>query len=257
MTLESHLNEVLELLLHDEDKSSISVEQLIRSIDLTLLDEQAPIELLSQLNQDGQRNQVAAVCVYSKHLPQFQGINRATVINFPQGTENISHSLQAIETAIHLEAKEIDYVLPYPVYLEGQKQKALHFCQEIINFCTEQGVCLKIILETGAFSHQENIYEISRALCDLGCDFIKTSTGKIAQGATLSAVFTILCAIKDSGNTTGIKVSGGVKTVRQALSYAQLAELMLNKPIDKNWFRIGASSLLHELLAIRNLDQTQ
>ena len=83
--------------------------------------------------------------------------------------------------------------------------------------------------------------------------FLKTCTGKIPQGASLSALFTMLSAIKDSGKTCGIKVSGGVKTPRQAFNYAKLAELMMAKKIDKSWFRIGASSLLNELLKQRKL----
>ncbi|MDR3442356.1 MAG: deoxyribose-phosphate aldolase [Legionella sp.] len=248
MTLESHFNEVLEQLLRS---TSVTAEQLIHCIDLTLLDEHASTEALAQLNQDARINNVAAVCVYSKHLAQFQQLNQiqlATVINFPQAEDALSDSLLAIKQAIALGVTEIDYVFPYPMYFSGKKQEALTQCKAIIEVCKNHKLTSKIILETGAFSEIRDIYEVSAQLIQMGGDFLKTSTGKIAQGASLSAVFALLSAIKDNGNGAGFKVSGGVKTPAQAAQYAQLAELISGKQINSSWFRIGASSLLGELL---------
>ncbi len=251
MNLESSLNKVLEALLSNQSKAGITAEQLIHSIDLTLLDEETSLTSLSQLNKDARCNNVAAICVYSKHLPEFhqlKTIQLATVINFPHGNEELATSCNAIEKALTLGATEIDYVLPYHLYLDGKKDAALHQCQEIIKLCKHHNLTSKIILEIGAFPALELIYDVSKNLIESGCDFLKTSTGKIALGASLPAVFTMLSAIKDTNSPSGLKVSGGVKTPTQAFNYAKLAELVMEKTIDKNWFRIGASSLLGELI---------
>ena len=94
----------------------------------------------------------------------------------------------------------------------------------------------------------QTIYQVSKDLIATGCDFLKTSTGKLPQGASLDAVFAMLSAIKDSGRQCGIKVSGGVKTPQQALCFAQLAEIVCGIKINRNWFRLGSSSILGELL---------
>jgi deoxyribose-phosphate aldolase len=251
VTIEPSLNGVLEGLLRSESIPEITAEQLIHCIDLTLLDEHATPDSLAQLKHDATKYQVAAVCVFSKHLSEFQvlqPIELATVINFPQGNDEITHSLDAIEQAVLLQATEIDYVLPYQLYLAGNKSKALKNCQTIIESCKKHNLNIKIILETGALSSIETIYEVSLELIYLGCDFLKTSTGKIAQGASLSAAFAMLSAIKDTNSECGLKISGGIKTPEQAIQYAKLAEMTIHKPIDKSWFRVGASSLLHELL---------
>lgn len=252
MNIESSLNDVLGTLLSNYNKSTITAEELIHVIDLTLLDESASSESLSRLRQDARCNEVAAVCVYSKHLPEFHQLNSiqlATVVNFPHGNENVRDCIEAIEKAIQLGATEIDYVLPYRLYIDENKQEALNQCQSIIDACKRNKLTSKIILETGFFPKLESIYEVSHSLIELGCDFLKTSTGKIAHGASLPAVFTMLSAINDTGGTCGLKVSGGVKTTVQAFNYAKLAELMMAKRIDKNWFRIGASTLLSELVS--------
>ncbi|MFT4058611.1 MAG: deoxyribose-phosphate aldolase [Legionella sp.] len=229
----------------------VTAEQLIQCIDLTLLDEQATEKELKQLKQDANHNQVAAICVYTQQLVEFhdlKDIQLATVINFPHGNEDLTASLTAIEQALLLKATELDYVLPYSLYLAGNQQKALNHCQMISELCKQHHVTLKIILETGVFTQIETIYEVSTQLIELGCDFLKTSTGKIPQGASLNAAFAILSAINDTQNICGLKVSGGIRTPKQALQYARLAELITQKTIDKHWFRIGASSLLQGLL---------
>ena len=66
----------------------------------------------------------------------------------------------------------------------------------------------------------------------------------MTTGATLSAATAMLTAIVDSKKTCGIKLSGGIKTIEQAQSYIVLAEDMMRVPVDKHWFRIGASTLL-------------
>lgn len=249
MKLDAYLNEVLEILLSSQNNSLITAQEMIHCLDLTLLDEQASDRSLTQLKLDAEENHVAAVCVYPQHLSHFQshGIELANVINFPEGTEELSASLKMIEQAFKLGATEIDYVLPYRLYLSGEKQKALDHCKAVIDLCKKFKLSSKIILESGIFPEMQEIYEVSKSLINLGCDFLKTSTGKVTQGASLPAVFTMLSAIKDSNKICGIKISGGVKTEKQALNYAKLAELMMNAKIDKSWFRLGASSLLAEL----------
>ncbi|MBL7480143.1 deoxyribose-phosphate aldolase [Legionella bononiensis] len=252
MTLETQLNELLEQLLTAQAAGTVSKEQLIHTLDLTLLEPDATTESLALLGDRANTHHVAAVCVLPEHLSHFHlpsSLNLATVINFPHRNDELLISLAGIDNAIQLGANEIDFVLPYQAYLTGNSQKVLNHCDVIIQACKKHEVTIKIILETGAFPDMEHIYNVSKELITMGTDFIKTSTGTISQGATLPAVFSILSALKETEETScGIKISGGVKTTQQALNYACLAELMLGKTISNNWFRIGASSLLNDLL---------
>ena len=251
MSMISRLNDVFEQLLTNQRCESISNEQLISCIDLTLLKENASIESLQELKQQAQNHKIAAICVFKEQLPLFHNSKKlrlATVANFPGGAEGVDGSLRTIEQAIEQGAQEIDYVLPYQQYLTGDSKQALNKTSLITQYCKQHKLTLKIILETGAIPELSLIYQIARKLIDLGVDFLKTSTGKTHEGASLSAVFALLSAIKDSNINCGIKISGGVKTSNQAQCYARLASLVLTKPINKEWFRIGASSLLGELV---------
>ncbi len=252
MSIETHLNNILEHFLFTEARPvEITAVQLIHTIDLTILKENATEYELSHVNQLAQAHPVAAVCIYSHHINYFKpqnSINFATVINFPHGNDSLKKCIQQIDRAIQLGIAEIDYVFPYQVYLSQKKEEALTHSHAIAQYCKQKNCTLKIILETGAFAEMRTIYQLCIELLTSQCDFLKTSTGKIPQGASLPAVFAILSAIKDSGKTCGIKISGGIKNPQQARNFAYLAELIMQKKISKDWFRIGASNLLGELL---------
>lgn len=230
----------------------LTPSELIPLLDLTLLSLDATKnDILTCVTKAAQHN-AAAVCILPQHLkfiPTIVTVPRATVVNFPTGNEPHEHVLRDIKDAVlHHRLDEIDYVFPYQAYLAGDKPYALSCCFEAYQLCQQHGLLFKVILETGALPSSDIIYQLSCEVINSGCDFIKTSTGKIHQGATLSAATAMLSAIIDSQMPCGIKLSGGVKTIDDALSFVDLAERMTGRRIDKTWFRIGASSLLDEIL---------
>lgn len=242
--------------LKDDTAPSYALAPTIASlIDLTLLDINASASDIHDLVIKAKKYGVAAVCVFPEHLKYIASeitIKRSTVVNFPGGEQPLPQVLNQLKNIITThQVDEIDYVFPYQTYLSGHKAEAMGHSREIIQLCKQHHLLVKVILETGALPSSEIIYEMSSDIIKSGCDFLKTSTGKIPQGATLPAVSAILKAILDSQSNCGLKVSGGVKTVEQALAYMKLAEEVLNRPVDKTWFRIGASSLLEKLLIIK------
>lgn len=222
---------------------------ILSLLDLTLLDSNATDESLAKLKKQAE-NGVAAICVFPQHLLHFQetaNYRRATVVNFPSGQETLVKSLETIKIAQNYGVEEIDYVFPYTEYLKGNPKDALDQAEKVFNYCKENNLLSKVILETGALELSV-IYSLSKELIIRGCDFLKTSTGKITQGATPIAVVEMLKAIHEAHSNCGIKISGGIKTINDAATYIFLAELVMDTPLTKNSFRIGASSLINELI---------
>ena len=96
---------------------------------------------------------------------------------------------------------------------------------------------------------------------EAGADFIKTSTGKAASGATPGVVLVMLEAIRDyaerSGRAVGMKAAGGVSTSKAALHRLVLVkETLGDEWLTPDRFRIGASSLLNDLLMQYQKTQT-
>ncbi|STX28935.1 2-deoxyribose-5-phosphate aldolase [Legionella beliardensis] len=230
------------------DKESIEfTTDLVKSvIDLTLLDELADNDALKTLAEEANSHRVAAVCVFPEHLEKFKHLEtskRATVVNFPKGQDSLDTTLATIQKIALAHVDEVDYVFAYPDYLSGHQRYALQQCHEVYACCQANNIRLKVILETGAFPNAPLIYKASCDILNSGCDFLKTSTGKIKIGATPLAAFSMLKAITDSNSSVGIKISGGIKQLKQAYFYMALAAFICKKEIDNSWFRIGSSSL--------------
>lgn len=224
--------------------------RIIALLDYTLLDEHATPEQLQSFQKKAMQWPVAAVCVYPTHLPLFQTLTtakRATVVNFPSGSLPLEKVMAEMVNAHALGAQEIDYVFPYAQFVCGEQQKALTHLKAIHAECQKRGLTLKVIVESGVFTDMSLLADMAASILDVGCDFLKTSTGKVPKGATLEAAKVLLRAILSQKAPTGLKCSGGIHTIEQAHSYIALAEDLMGKKADASWFRIGASRLLDAL----------
>ncbi|MBS0359391.1 MAG: deoxyribose-phosphate aldolase [Proteobacteria bacterium] len=229
---------------------SNTATRLIPLLDLTCLDLNATEKQMITLCE--QAKHAAAVCIYSPFIPLAKNELKnsttkiATVANFPEGNHSLKQVLKEIDLAIELGANEIDIVFPYHDYLSGKKQSAIEFVKACKNACSHK-LLLKIILETGALQKPTIIEEASRDIIKAGADFLKTSTGKIEIGATLSAAKIMLEQIKRAtaeGIHVGFKASGGIRTLQQVAGYLYLADQIMGTDwITPQTFRFGMSRI--------------
>lgn len=228
-------------------------------IDLTSLNETDNNDIISQLCHltKSRLGQVAAVCVYpqfistTKELLKNSSVKIATVVNFPHANDSLDNVCLAIKKAIADGADEIDLVFPFHDFLQGKYDYAYDFIKQSKLICGNS-ITLKVILETGALITTKNISDACEIAIKAGADFLKTSTGKIATGATLEAAYLMLSSIKTAllqGKKIGFKAAGGIRTIKDAASYIYLAEQILGfNWISPQTFRFGASSLAENLL---------
>jgi len=232
--------------------------QIVSLLDLTSLtgvETDAQIEALCA-KAAGPCGQVAAICVFARHLPLagsclarlgLDGAQLATVVNFPAGELDPEGSVREIVDALSLGATEVDLVFPYRAFLAGQTGSVSSFLDACRQACP---VPLKIILETGVLETPESIRAASLLAVDRGADFLKTSTGKSAVHATLPAARTMLEVIAQTGGAVGFKASGGLRTMDDALAYLELAEEIMGRDwICPRTLRFGASGLLDDVLS--------
>lgn len=202
---------------------------------------------------------VAAVCVYPNFVEtahkvlENSGIMVASVAGaFPSGQSPLPLRLKEAEYAIESGADEIDMVISRGAFLEGDYEAVAAEIEAFRKVCKEKK--LKVILETGELLSPVHIARASEIAMESGADFIKTSTGKIAVGATLEAAEIMLQNVKKfylkSGKIVGFKAAGGISTPAQALEYMHLAKkIMGNDYINNQYFRIGASRITGTLFS--------
>lgn len=210
------------------------------------------------INKDNEIPSVAAICVYpsfaklvSEKLKN-SNIHTASVAGaFPSGQSSIDVKLKEIKWAIEQGAQEIDMVISRGKLIEGNYQAVFDEIVAIKKCCKD--IHLKVILESGELENVKNIRIASDLAMYAGADFIKTSTGKIDEGATPSAVYIMLQAIKDfytaTGKKVGIKPAGGISTEETAVNYLKLVEQTVGESwLNNKLFRFGASRLANTIL---------
>ncbi len=201
---------------------------------------------------------VAAICVYPTFAKLVSTKLKDTKINtacvagsFPSGQSSLAIKLQEIEWAINEGATEIDTVISRGKLLEGNYQEVFEEIVAIKKCCGK--IHLKVIIESGELQNAKNIRIASDLAMYAGADFIKTSTGKISEGATYQSVYIMLSAIKDfytiTGKKIGMKPAGGIADVETAHNYLKI----INHTVGKDWFnnhlfRFGASRLANNVL---------
>lgn len=232
------------------------IGKVIPFVDLTSLSAQETEGDINVLcgRAKNSKGHVASVCIYPHFVKQVKlllegsPIKVSTVVNFPKGGFDLKETVKEIESALKENVDEIELVMPYQAYINGEWTEVKRFLKECRKTCGKD-VVLKIILETGALSNNELIASASNDAINAGADFLKTSTGKIEKGASLEAAAVMLMAIKDVksrfGLNVGFKASGGIKTPEAAMCYLNLAEAIMGKGwATPNVFRIGSSSIV-------------
>lgn len=201
---------------------------------------------------------VAAVCVYPAMVPYARqavegtGVKVASVATyFPSGQVDIGLKVEETRQVVEAGADEVDMVINRGAFLAGDYYRVFDEIVRVKEACGDAH--LKVILETGELETLDNVRRASVLAMAAGADFIKTSTGKVSPAATLPVFLVMLEAIRDFRAATGVKVgmkpAGGIRTAKDAIRYlVVLNETLGEEWMSPDWFRIGASSLLNDVL---------
>ena len=201
---------------------------------------------------------VAAVCVYpsmvglAKSMVKDSGVKVASVSTaFPSGQAPLDVKITDTKYAVDQGADEIDMVISRGKFLAGEYAFVFDEIAQIKEVCGQAR--LKVILETGELATLDNVRKASDLAIYAGADFIKTSTGKIQPAATMQVTYTMLMAIRDYYDETGImigmKPAGGISNSKLALhNLVMVKELLGDDWLTNKWFRFGASSLANDVL---------
>lgn len=240
---------------------------LLGSIDLTTLsteDSERSVAAFTQRvndfeNEYPQYPHVAAICVYSNFAEvvatnlDVEGVDVCVVAaGFPSSQTYQAVKVADVAMAVASGAQEVDIVLNVGMFNDGNYED---LCDEIIELRhTAKNARLKVILETGCLKTPERIRAASILAMYSDADFIKTSTGKIYEGATLEAAYVMCQCIKEyyevTGRKVGFKAAGGVRTTSEAVAYYTLVREILGEEwLNADLFRIGASSLANNILS--------
>lgn len=187
-------------------------------IDHTALKADTSKDSIKVLCQEARDNKFKAVCVnpthvkYCSELLKDSEVRVATVIGFPLGAS--TSQTKAFETidVIAMGADEVDMVINIGALKDGNYDLVKEDIEAVVKASAKKAL-VKVIIETSLLTDEEK-----RKACELameaGADYVKTSTGFSAGGATLDDVRLMKSIV---GEKLGIKASGGVRDYNTAI----------------------------------------
>ena len=252
--------------VHENDTPEVK-KFLLGSVELTSLkttdSEESIMAFTERVNQFDDSYptlpHVATICVYPcfaktvAETLEVEGVEIACVSgSFPSSQTFTEIKIAETALAIKDGATEIDIVLPVGKFLSGNYEDVADEIAEMKAVCGEHK--MKVILETGCLKTATNIKKAALLAMYSGADYIKTSTGKLEPAATPEAAYIMCQAIKEYHEKTGIQIgfkpAGGLNSVMDALIYYTIVkEVLGDKWLSNEWFRMGTSRLANLLLS--------
>ena len=202
-------------------------------IDHTLLKPEASREEIRKLCGEAARFGFASVCVNPWNVPlaaellHGTNVKVCTVVGFPLGATLPQVKIQEAEEAIKVGAQEIDMVINIGALKSGQDDLVESDIRGVVQASHRGRAICKVILETALLTVEEKVRALM-ACKRAGADFVKTSTGFSAAGATAEDVALMRAVV---GPEMGIKAAGGVRSFED-----------LKKMVRAGATRIGASA---------------
>lgn len=215
----------------DRKALTLHPRNLAAIIDHTLLRPEATPQQVKQLCAEAREYGFGAVMTSSCYVrlaaTELRGtqVKVGAVIGFPFGATLTSVKIFEAMECIKLGAVEIDMVINLGFLKGGDKEAVFADVKAVTEAVHFRHGLLKVILETGLLTDDEKLLA-----CQLvekaGADFVKTSTGFLAGGATVEDVKLMRRAV-----SIGVKASGGIRSLGDALAM-----------VDAGADRLGTSS---------------
>ena len=187
--------------------------ELAKHIDHTLLRTDAQRADAAKLVEEAKAYHFASVCVspiwvsFVSEALRDTGVKTCTVIGFPQGAT--PSAVKAFETkqAIADGADEVDMVIAVGKLKDGDDAYVKSDIEAVVRAARGKALT-KVIIETCLLTDEEK-----RRACllakEAGADFVKTSTGFAAGGATAADVRLMRESV---GEAMGVKAAGGIRS---------------------------------------------
>lgn len=214
------------------------------------ISEQETLQKDKDLAQEAIDNGIFAVMIRPDYVSEIKkyiqernsDVVVGTVIGFHEGTYSVDEKLAEAEKAIADRADELDFVINYNAYLNGDVNMVKDEFIKCTQLCLQNHKVVKWIIEIAALT-DEQIADLTQNISNWAEDnfpenewpkiFVKSSTGfyETKAGKPNGATFEGIKIMLDNAGKLPVKAAGGVRTPEDA-----------EKMITMGVKRIGTSS---------------
>lgn len=202
----------------------MDISKILSYVDHTLLKPEATWEQIRTLCDEAMTWHTASICIPPVYVARCKAymngkagaVPVCTVIGFPNGYQTTATKVFEAADAVANGADEIDMVIHIGMLKDGRDNVVLEEINAVKTACA--GRILKVIIETCLLTAEEKL-RMCRIVSRSSADFIKTSTGFGASGATFEDV-----ALMRNHMAPGkrIKAAGGIATLKDAEHFIEL-----------------------------------
>lgn len=260
------LSGVVDRVRHSHTIDPRTARDMINCLDMTAVNSNANHMLVNAVCRDADQGRFgasASVTVHPNFLTQTfnngarRNIPVASIVNYPDGGGTPSQTERDTRSLVSRGVREIEIVIDYESLRRGKKDNARDLLVACRKACGKDAK-MKVVLEGGAFTNYEHLYEAACLAIDCGADMLVTGTvrNETRANTCIEHAATILQAIKDTGGRTGLKIGGEQDNARAHGPYfALVRDMMGEKWIRPDNFRIGGRALQSEALAFASGSQ--
>jgi deoxyribose-phosphate aldolase len=198
----------------------IDSKRIAGLIDHTFLKPDGGPEFIERLCQEACEYAFATVMVNPSEVSRCvsllrgSGVGVGTVIGFPLGQNTARTKIFEATECLELGASELDMVLNQRALKRGDLKFVEDELRRFAELCRTHGVISKVILECCNLNDEEKV-TVCQIASNVGCSFVKTSTGFGSGGATVHDV-KLLSSNVAAG--VGVKASGGIRSLQDAMT---------------------------------------
>ncbi len=219
-------------------------------VDHTLLKPEATAEEIGRLCDEAARLRFGAICVHGQWVGEAVARLRGSrvvvvaVVGFPLGANGLVAKAAETRLVVADGASEVDMVLPLGSVKGGRWEEVRDEVSAVVD--AARGRPVKAIVESAALTPRE-LELACRAAVEAGARYLKSSTGfHPAGGATVEAVQLMR---RVAGAEAGVKASGGIRTVEDALRMLRAGASRLGTSAAAGWAAVAAGRSVGDLLA--------
>jgi deoxyribose-phosphate aldolase len=192
-----------------------SYPDVAKMIDHSLLNPALTVPELEAGCQLALRYDVASVCIlpyYARRCAQLLAgstVQPSTTIGFPHGGNTTAVKLDEVNQALKDGAAELDMVINISQARSGQWDYVQREIQLLTDATHAAGAKIKVIFENAYLDDAAKI-RLCKICGEAGVDWVKTSTGYAANGATVAD---IVLMRRHSPANVQVKAAGGIRTL--------------------------------------------
>lgn len=195
-----------------------------KMIDHSLLNPTTTVSELEAGCQLALAYDVASVCIMPYYVQRCAEILRgstvkaSTTIGFPHGGHTTAMKLAESEEALANGCEELDMVVNISKVLSGDFDYVQNEIKAIVDVTHAAGQKVKVIFENCYLNDEQKI-RLCRICCDVGADWVKTSTGYGTGGATMEDLKLMR---ENTADPVQVKAAGGVRDFETLLKVRDL-----------------------------------